>query len=46
MSDPYRPLLHFAPARHWINDPNGLIHHEGAGTCSSSTTRTVTPGAT
>ena len=29
MSDVYRPLLHFAPRRHWINDPNGLIHHDG-----------------
>ena len=29
VSDPYRPLLHFAPRRHWINDPNGLIHHDG-----------------
>ena len=29
MSDPYRPLLHFAPRRHWANDPNGLVFHEG-----------------
>ena len=29
MSDPYRPLLHFAPRRHWLNDPNGLVHHGG-----------------
>ncbi len=29
MSDPYRPLLHFAPRRHWVNDPNGLVFHEG-----------------
>jgi fructan beta-fructosidase len=29
MEDPYRPLLHFAPRRHWINDPNGLVVHEG-----------------
>lgn len=24
-----RPLLHFTPHRHWINDPNGLIWHDG-----------------
>jgi fructan beta-fructosidase len=29
MSHDYRPLLHFAPRRQWINDPNGLIHHDG-----------------
>ena len=23
--DPYRPLIHFAPARHWVNDPNGPV---------------------
>ena len=25
----WRPLLHFTPQRHWINDPNGLTWHEG-----------------
>ena len=25
----YRPGFHFAPARHWMNDPNGLVHHQG-----------------
>jgi len=29
MSDPFRPLLHFAPRRNWANDPNGLVFHEG-----------------
>ena len=24
-----RPAFHFAPARHWMNDPNGLVHHDG-----------------
>ena len=25
----WRPRAHFSPARHWMNDPNGLVHHEG-----------------
>ncbi|GAB3442957.1 glycoside hydrolase family 32 protein [Phycicoccus ginsengisoli] len=25
----WRPRAHFAPRRHWINDPNGLVHHAG-----------------
>jgi len=24
-----RPRAHFTPRRHWINDPNGLIWHDG-----------------
>lgn len=28
-SAPDRPRVHFAPARNWMNDPNGLIHHGG-----------------
>lgn len=25
MSEPFRPRIHFAPRRNWINDPNGLV---------------------
>lgn len=27
--DPYRPLLHLTPARHWMNDPNGPTWVDG-----------------
>jgi len=27
--DPQRPKYHFLPPRHWMNDPNGLIHFAG-----------------
>jgi len=27
-ADP-RPAYHFAPARNWMNDPNGLVYYEG-----------------
>lgn len=26
---PWQPQFHVAPAAHWINDPNGLVFHEG-----------------
>jgi sucrose-6-phosphate hydrolase SacC (GH32 family) len=26
---PYRPQLHYTPARNWMNDPNGLVWHDG-----------------
>ncbi|MES2150940.1 MAG: glycoside hydrolase family 32 protein [Pseudomonadota bacterium] len=25
----YRPQLSYSPARNWMNDPNGLVYHEG-----------------
>jgi len=27
--DPYRPVYHFAPETGWMNDPNGLVYHDG-----------------
>ncbi len=26
---PYRPLFHFTPEKNWMNDPNGLLYHQG-----------------
>jgi levanase/fructan beta-fructosidase len=28
-TDQHRPGFHFTPGRHWMNDPNGLVHHDG-----------------
>jgi len=25
----YRPQVHFSPAAHWINDPNGMVYFKG-----------------
>jgi len=25
----YRPQIHYTPARNWVNDPNGLVYHDG-----------------
>jgi fructan beta-fructosidase len=28
-ADRYRPLIHFAPKAHWMNDPNGMVYTNG-----------------
>lgn len=28
-SETYRSQYHFTPAQNWMNDPNGLVYHEG-----------------
>ena len=28
-SEPYRPQFHFSPEANWMNDPNGLVYHDG-----------------
>ena len=25
----YRPLIHFSPKEKWVNDPNGMVYHDG-----------------
>ncbi|HKT00416.1 MAG TPA: glycoside hydrolase family 32 protein [Rugosimonospora sp.] len=28
-ADPHLPTVHLRPPRNWLNDPNGLVHHNG-----------------
>lgn len=28
-AEPHRPSYHFTPAKNWMNDPNGMVYHEG-----------------
>ncbi|THH39467.1 glycoside hydrolase family 32 protein [Neolewinella litorea] len=27
--EPHRPRFHFSPPANWMNDPNGMVYHEG-----------------
>jgi fructan beta-fructosidase len=29
VSEPHRPVIHFTPKANWINDPNGMVYHNG-----------------
>ena len=28
-SEPHRPQIHFSPEANWMNDPNGMVFHDG-----------------
>jgi sucrose-6-phosphate hydrolase SacC (GH32 family) len=27
--EPHRPQFHFSPPANWMNDPNGMVYHNG-----------------
>jgi fructan beta-fructosidase len=27
--EPFRPQFHYTPRRNWMNDPNGMVYHDG-----------------
>ncbi len=29
MKEPHRPQVHFSPEANWVNDPNGMVYHNG-----------------
>ena len=29
LDEPYRPVYHFTPKAHWMNDPNGMVYYNG-----------------
>lgn len=29
VKEPHRPVIHFTPKANWINDPNGMLYHNG-----------------
>ncbi len=28
-NEPHRPQIHFSPKTGWMNDPNGMVYHNG-----------------
>ena len=28
-TEQHRPQIHFSPAAHWMNDPNGMVYYKG-----------------